>query len=160
MNITTKKAQFDFTRKSIYWMIAGFIITLVILAYVFVLAGYNAKLTYVDPKLRAEFLSLRFVNNPDCFSYQDKETKITSSSIIDLTKFTQQQLYDCYHTQQDEGYNDFNFKLVLETQQKEVFTNNYFNKNDFTLYQEILVRNQDGVIKKDRLIIYVQASIR
>ncbi len=158
--MTNTKAQFDFTRKSIYWMIAGFILTIVVVAYVFVLAGYNSKLTYVDPKLRAEFLSLRFVNNPDCFTYQDKETKITSTSIIDLTKFTQQQLYNCYHTQQEQGFNDFNFKLVLEKQKKEVTTNNYFNKNDFALYKEVLVRNQTGAIAKDRLIIYVQANIR
>jgi len=156
----TKKAQFDFTRKSIYWMIAGFILTIVVVAYVFVLAGYNSKLTYVDPKLRAEFLTLRFVNNPDCFSYQDQETKITTSSIIDSTKFTEQQLYNCYHTEQGEGYNDFNFQLVLENEKKEILTNNYFNKNDFTLYKEVLVRNQKGAIQKDRLIIYVQTGIR
>lgn len=155
-----KKAQFDFTRKSIYWMIAGFILTIVVIAYVFVLAGYNSKLTYVDPKLRAEFLSLRFINNPDCFAYQDKETKITSSGIIDITKFTEQQLYNCYHTEKEQGYNDFNFKLVLENQQQEVITNNYFNKNDFTLYKEVVVRGKNTVLTKDRMIIYVQVNLR
>lgn len=157
--MTNKKAQFDFTRKSIYWMIAGFILTLVVVAYVFVLAGYNAKLTYVDPKLRAEFLTLRFVNNPDCFAYQDKETKITSNGIIDLTKFNEKQLYNCYHTEQNEGFRDFNFKLVLENQKTEIITNNYFNKKDFTLYKEVLIRNKESKVTKDRLIIYIQEKI-
>jgi len=155
----SKKAQFDFTRKTIYLMIAGFIITVVVIAYVFVIAGYNAKLTYVDPKLRAEILTLRFANNPECFAYQHPDTKITTPGTIDLVKFTPPQLYNCYHTEKTEGFRDFNFKLVLEHQQTEIMTNNYFNKNDFTLYKEVLVRTTDGKIIKDRLIIYVQEKI-
>jgi hypothetical protein len=153
-----KQGQFDVARKTIYWMIAGIIITVVIMAFAFTLAGYRGKLTYVPAELRAEFIALRFVQNPDCFAWRD-EFGVAHSGIIDMNKFTPERMNQCYLTESEKGYTEFNFRLVLEGSNKEIMSNNYSHKDDFTLYKEVLVRLGDGKITKDRMLIYVEEKI-
>lgn len=154
-----KKGQFDVARKTIYWMIIGVVITIIVLAFAIILGGYRGKLTNVPGEIRAEYISLRFMNNADCFMWQD-ESGIVHTGVIDVKKFTDEQMNSrCYLTESEKGYEDFNFGLILENSNKTVRTNNYFHKDDFTLFKEVLVRDENGVVKKDRLIIYVQEKI-
>ncbi len=153
-----KRAQFDVARKTIYWMIAGIVITLVVIAFAFTLGSYRNKLTQVAPELRAELLSLRIVHNPYCFVWIDK-FGVVHEGIIDLTKFTSAQMDLCYAPEKERGFQDFNFRLRLEQRGVEVMSNNYFHKDDFTLFKEVLVRDSQGVVIKDRLIIYVEEKI-
>jgi hypothetical protein len=152
------KGQFDVARKTIFWMIAGFLIAIIILAFTFTIADYRSKLTYVLPQMKAEFITLRFANIPQCFAYKDDLTGRVYSSTIDLEKFTKERLFSCYHTEPKEGYQDFNFRLVLKNANKEIFTNNYFNKDDFTQFKRVLVKDGDS-FKEDTLIVYVQQYI-
>ena len=161
--IFTKKAQFDFSRKTLFWMIAIFVFLGVIIAYLYFLGSYENQLTYVPARLRAELISERFVNIPECFAYQDLETGRVYSGVLDVSKFTKEQLYSCYHTEKEKGYNDFNFRLKLASQEKDIFTNNYFHKDDFTLLKKVIVKTEDsingGSFKEDLLFIYVQVKI-
>ncbi|MBI4983558.1 hypothetical protein HZC32_02840 [Candidatus Woesearchaeota archaeon] len=149
---------FDPARKTIYWMIAGVMIVLVVLAFSGTLVGYKNKLTYYPPKLKAELISSRFANIPECFAYQDKISGRVYPGVIDLNKFTNATLYDCYHTGQEKGYEDYNFRLKLYNKSTEVLTNNYFNKDDFTLFRKVLVNNK-GKSSEDMLYIFVQVNI-
>ncbi len=153
-----RKAQFDVARKTIFWMIAGFLIAIIILAFTFTIADYRSKLTYVPPQMKAEFITLRFANIPQCFAYRDEVTGRVYSSTIDLAKFTRERLFSCYHTDPKEGYQDYNFRLVLKKTNKEIFTNNYFNKDDFTQFKQVLVKDGD-TFTEDTLYIYVQEYI-
>jgi len=152
------KAQFDFTRKTIYWMFAGVIITGVMLTFAFTLATYKEKLLAVPPELKAELVGLRFMYNSDCFAYQHKETKVTHPGVIDLKKFTSAQMNNCYPILKEKGTKTFNFRLKLEQEGSEIKSNSYYNKDDFAIFKEVLVKKGDE-ITKDRLIIYVQEKI-
>jgi len=110
-----KKAQFDVARKSIYWMLAGVVITMAVFAFAIILSSYQQKVTQVPPQLRAEVISLRFVNTPECFTYQDPVTGRIFPGVIDVTKFTQARMDQCYRTQNEQGFKEFNFGLALRT---------------------------------------------
>ena len=153
-----RKAQSEVARKSVYWMLAGVVITIVVFAFAFVLASYKGKLTQVSPNLKAELLALRFSNSAECFAYQDFNTGRVQSGIIDINKFNEQQLFDCYHTGEHKGIKTFNFRLKLETSGEEITTDKYFNLDKFTIFKEVLVKKNHGLYK-DRLVIYVQEKV-
>ncbi|MFH1682953.1 MAG: hypothetical protein ABIA37_04100 [Candidatus Woesearchaeota archaeon] len=149
------RAQFDVARKTIYWMMAGVVITIVVIAFAFVMANYKNKITTIPAEVRAELLVLRFVNNGDCFAYENGRT---FPGVIDLTRFTNETLYHCYHTEQEEGYKDYNFGLTLVNENITLRTNNYFNKVDFVITKPVLVRKGTD-LTNDVLRIYVQVKI-
>ncbi len=157
---------FDLTRKQMYWGIAAFMVVVATLILTFVLLPqYQRSLVEVPLELRAELISLRFVNTPECFTYQDQVTGRIFAGVIDLQKFTQAQLDKCYRTEPEKGFKDFNFALELEGftptvggEKKFLVTNNFFNKVDFTLYKQVLVRNGDR-LEPTRLVIQVQTRI-
>ena len=157
---------FDLTRKQLYWGIAAFMVVVATLILVFVLLPqYQNSLVKVPDQLRAELISLRFVNTPECFTYQDETTGRIFAGVIDLQKFTQQQMNKCYRTEPDKGFKDYNFALELEGytptldgKKKLLTSNNFFNKVDFTLYKQVLVRNGER-FEPTRLVIHVQTRI-
>ena len=153
-----KKAQFDTARKSIYWTLSGVVITMVILGFLFIISNHRNQLSQIPPELRAELISLRFANIPECFAYQDENTNRVYPGVIDLEKFNRERLNNCYFTAEEEGIHDYNFRLNLEEQGSEIITNNYFNDVDFTLYKTIVVKNGNHWLR-DRLVIYVQVKI-
>jgi hypothetical protein len=157
---------FDLTRKQMYWGIAAFMVVIAALILVFaILPRYQQSLVEVPQELRAELISLRFVNTPECFTYQDQVTGRIFAGVIDLQKFTQERMDQCYRTEPEKGFKDFNFALELEGytptldgKKKLLMSNNFFNKVDFTLYKQVLVRNGQ-VLEPARMIIHVQARI-
>ena len=134
-------------------MIAGVVITMVVLAFAYTIADYRNALTRVPPQLRAEMISLRFTDS--CFAWVD-EQNIIHPGILDANKFTEENLNKCYRTEQEKGFKAFNFRLNVAG--KELVTNNYFHQDDFTLHKEVLIKTQTG-ITKDVMVIYVQEKI-
>lgn len=155
------KAQFDLARKTIYWMIAGVIITAVVFSFAVVIAQYKNNLTKIPPELDAELIALRFTNLPECFAYLDSETNSLHPGVIDLAKFTNEQMLKCYRTDAQTGIKTLNFRMRLKGLNQEVATNNYFNQDDFTLFKEVLVKSssESSDLVPDLLIIYVQEKI-
>lgn len=149
---------FHVARKTIYWMIAGVVIAAVVLAFLFMISGYRNKLTQVPPELRAELIALRFTNIPECFAVIDENTGVVMTDSIDLSKFIRETMNQCYKTEQEKGIKTFNFRLLLKKEGKEVITNNYFHKDDFTITKEVLVK-KEGRLVPDQLVIYVQVKI-
>ncbi len=150
---------FDLASKSIYWMIVAFIVTMLILVFTFLLSGYKERLVGVPGELEADFVSLRFFNNPDCFAYQDPATGKNYLGSIDLSKFTQERLDACYVTPEQSGHQQLNFRLKLaNTVATGLETNNYYNVDHFTLRKDVLVWNGE-TFTKDELLIYVQEAL-
>ncbi len=158
LNFIGRKAQFNFARKTIYWTIAGVIITMVVFAYVLILSSYAGRLTFVPNQLRGELISLRFTNTAECFAYQDTVTGRVYPGTIDLAKFSEERLNNCYFTDPQKGYEDYNFELVLQNLDQKLATNKYYHKVSFTIFKEILVKKEDG-FENEHLIIYVQEEI-
>ncbi|HLD79703.1 MAG TPA: hypothetical protein VJA18_04025 [Candidatus Nanoarchaeia archaeon] len=161
----TEDSVFELARKQIYWMIAGVLITITVIALVFLFSGYQRQLVEVPEELRAELISLRFVNTPECFTYQDPITGRAFPGVIDVNKFTQERLDRCYRTENERGFKDYNFALELEGyapivdgEKQLLRTNNFFNKVDFTLFKEVYVRTGDS-LEPTRMVIYVQTRI-
>jgi hypothetical protein len=163
---TNKKGQFDVVRKSIFWLIIGVAVTMAIFAFAMILASYSNRITTIPPEFEAEVISLRFTNIPECFTYQDSITKRVYPGIIDLEKFTQERLNDCYRTEVHKGFKTLNFGIKIQGynpindygEEVLLMTNNYFNKNDFTIFKEILVLS-DGKLSNGRMVIFVQNTI-
>jgi len=150
-----KKGIFGVARKMVYWMIAAVIITFVVFAFAVVVANYKSALGRVPIEMSAEFISLRFVNNPECFAFYDTEAERVFPGIIDIDKFTQEQLTKCYHSQKRQGVDTFSFYLKLETLGNELRTSNYIHQYKDAIYKEVLVKKGTELIR-DQLIILVQ----
>ncbi|HLC97678.1 MAG TPA: hypothetical protein VJC21_02765 [Candidatus Nanoarchaeia archaeon] len=149
------ESAFDVARKSIYWMIAGVVITMIALAVGGIMAGYLNSLTSVPPKLQAEALAYRFLHSADCLAYQDAETGRVYSNVIDANKFTGEQFSSCYTT---ESRKEINFGLTLKNAAKTIVTNNYFKTDRFNVTRTVLV--WDGTqFTKDTLEMGVQEKI-
>lgn len=161
----SEDSVFELARKQIYWMIAGVLITVTIIAFALIMSGYQRKLVEVPEELRAELISLRFVNTPECFTYQDPVTGRIFPGVIEVNKFTQERLDKCYRTEKEKGFKYYNFALELEGytpvvdgEKKLLLTNNFFSKVDFTLYKNVYVRVGNSV-EPTRLVIQVQTRI-
>lgn len=118
---------FEVGRKSIYWMIAGFVIAMLMIAFVIIIVGYQERLTAVPAEMKAQFITLRFVTNPDCFAYQDAVTGRVFPYTIDLSKFTQERMEECYRPDIENGFNTLNFKVTIDDGGKSLRTNNYYH---------------------------------
>ena len=157
-----KKGQgFDVARKTIYWILASILISVVVLAFAFGIAGYREKITRTPPELPAALIALRFTNIEECFAVIDSNTKAVITGTVDLQKFNEDTLLKCYATEQEQGFRTFNFRLKLVNSDKEIITNNYFNRDNpkLTLMKEVLVKKDQGWLK-DQLIVYVQENTR
>lgn len=149
------ESAFDVARKSIYWMIAGVVITMIALAVGGIMAGYLNSLTSVPPKLQAEALAYRFLHSADCLAYQDAETGRVYSNVIDVNKFTDEQLASCYTTA---SRKEMNFGITVERAAKTIITNNYFKTDHFNVTRLVLV--WDGMqFTKDTLEMGIQEKI-
>lgn len=151
-----KKGQFDVARKTMYWMIAGFMITIIILTFAIIMSGYRAKITTVSPELKSEIISSRFIRTPECFAYVDDDGFI-HEGVIDLRKFTNEQMMKCYYTNQETGFKDYNFALRISD--LEVRTNNFYTNIDHTIKKPILVYDGEN-IKPEIIAIAVQVNVR
>jgi len=157
-NHWNKKGQFNATIKSMFWPLMMFIIVMFAMAFIIFLSAYRGQLSHTPEELHAELIMQRFINLPECFAYQDASSGRVLLGVIDINKFTKEQLDQCYLTPEKEGIKNYNFKFALEGEKKEVLTNNFFNDVDFTVFKEVAVKKGD-VVTKDKLIIYVQVQI-
>ena len=151
-------AEPDLAGSTIYWMIVVFIISGIIISFIGMMASYSVKLRHVPEGLEAEMISLRFLNNPDCFTYRNEENGRVYPSVIDFNKFTQERMSRCYKTEEDaqRGFKQINFGLELEG--KEVVSNNFGGREDFTIKKIVYVK-KENLLKKAILIIKVQEEI-
>tara|TARA_Y100000310_G_C20307701_1_gene634734 strand:+ start:91 stop:639 length:549 start_codon:yes stop_codon:yes gene_type:complete len=163
--IFNKKAQFEVAEKSIFWLLAGVLVTIMLLVFTMLVANYRSQITRLPAQLEAESIALRFVNTPECFTYQDSVTGRVYPGTIDVSKYLQSRLDSCYRTEPEKGFKDYNFGIVLEGfnidengTEELLRTNNFFNKVDFTLYKNVLVKSGNSNTPT-RMIIYVQRKI-
>ena len=158
MQKMNKRAEQEIGEKSLFLPLIIFVIVIVIIAFFWMLANYAGNLAEVPPELKAELISLRFTNTPECFAYENVKVGRVYPGIIDLDKFNKAQLDRCYLTEDKTGYQTYNFRLLLKDQDLNLLTNNFFNKVSFTIYRDVIVRQGDHLFK-DQLIIYVQEKI-
>ncbi|MBU0457714.1 MAG: hypothetical protein ABH824_03910 [Nanoarchaeota archaeon] len=151
-----KKAQFEAARKTIYWMIAGVVITIVVIAFAIIIASYRGKLTVVPLELRSELTFSRFVNSPECFAYQDPETGRVYPGVIDLQKYSSDRLNSCYPIG---TYKDLNFGVNLtNTNNGFLRTSDYYYVNDLEFSKSVIVKDGNH-FRNDILIVKLQEKV-
>ena len=158
MMIFSKKAQFSPARKQMYFMIIGFVMTVILFGAFFMMNKYKNDLTKYPDELESSLIYSMFVNNPHCFAYQDSTTNRTYPYSVDLSKFNEQRIHDCYPLNREKGFERYNFKVIIEGRDIELKTNNFFNRVFFTKYYDVLIYD-NGEKTKDRLILLVQKEI-
>lgn len=84
------------TSKVVAYMIFGFIFTGFCLLLLFIMSMEIINISYIPEGLEEYIFTQRFMNNPECFTYQDKDTLRIYPGIIDLEKFKQENLDNCY----------------------------------------------------------------
>ena len=99
-------------KKPMYFIILLICLTISLILFNFALMKEISSTTVIPDNLEMTILINRFLNSPDCFTYQDKETGRTYSGVIDLEKFTDKTLEKCYSTKDS---NLKAFKLTLES---------------------------------------------
>lgn len=151
---------FDVARKTIYWTLIIFVITMVILAFWFTVGNFRSKATYLPLITKAELLSQRFINSPDCFAYVDIKTGQVLGSTIDIIKFTEERINACY---QEDVFKGMNFQLTLETaggQKTIVKTGDWYTKPDLTLPPKaVRIITGPSAEMKGKLTITIQEKI-
>ncbi len=151
-----RKAQiFETARKSVYWLIISVVLTAVMMSFAYIVADYKNQLTQIPPEIQAELSVLRFINNPDCFALQNSLSLRVNPGIIDLEKFNDQRFLTCYPLPLQTGHQLQNFRLHLLEADIQIKTKDYANRDQFSIDKEVLT-SQDGNLRKDHLIIYVQ----
>jgi hypothetical protein len=151
----SKKAQFDVTRKTIFFIIAGAIFSILVLFVWYTIVIFGGSLVEVSPDTIEAMYVYRFLNTPECLAYQDELTGRIDSGLIDLTKFTDGQLYSCYYTNSSE---DYNFMLKLKNKNMSIKTPEWWNVIQNTIIKQVRVLD-NNTISEDQLFIYVQRKI-
>ena len=150
--VFNKKGQYDVTRFTFYWIIAGILLTMAIFASAIVISSYQSKVLEIPGELEAQLITLRLVNNADCFAFEDLAGHVVQSS-IDMDKFTQERLDDCYFPGGKQGFRDITFGLELE--EESLRTENYFEVISFTLREEVLIY-EGGEVRAGTLLAQIQ----
>ena len=150
-----KKAQFNLARKTVYWSIAGTLIVLVIFGYGFMLSGYVGNLTEIPPEVKSNWLAERFVNNPDCFAYYDEDLGKTISNSIDLDKFDNGVMEECYRS----GSRDnLNFKVELVSREKMVWSDEWHEVDHLEWEEWVRVEENGRLGSLEKVKVYVQVD--
>ncbi|MAG73568.1 hypothetical protein CL620_04580, partial [archaeon] len=132
-------------------------LSIVIFAFAFIISSYKAKLVNVPGEVKADLLSLRFTNSPDCLAYTNPSTGRVHIGTIDLAKWTSDHLATCYYTEPEFGYRGINFLLSIPGYE-DIQTNNWRNFKHYTLRRNVLV--WDGsTLDATNLTIFVQEHV-
>ena len=122
MNISNKKADMS-GRKIIFYIIFSFVGAITFMLIVYLSSSQESKIAEIPYGLEENMLFHRFLNSPSCFAMYDENIQRAYPQIIDLSKFTKEQIDKCY----DPADNLMAFKLTLEYdgKQKQVETRNW-----------------------------------
>ncbi len=90
-----KKSQIA-SRKIVFYIIAAIIISIAFLLLVYVIPSRKSEIALIPLTLENYLLTQRFFNSPSCFAFQDEKTSRAYPWIIDLEKFSQDNLNKCY----------------------------------------------------------------
>jgi hypothetical protein len=104
--IHSKKSQLHHAFSAGYFVMAGFILVVMAFVLILTIGSYLSSFTVTDKDLPTHIYAYRAINT--CLAYQDQVTKRFYPGIIDMNKYTQQNLEACYS---DTSVKSFNVQL-------------------------------------------------
>jgi hypothetical protein len=148
-----KKAQYEVGHKTPYFIIAMLIVGVMFILLILMFSKYISAPVLTHEQVYITIYKQRFLSSPDCFAYENKETGNIYQGMIDVSKFTEERLNNCYKENKD---SKFEFLLVLQEKEKQlsIQTKNYIQLTK-KLPMSVLVYDQ-GNITKGILTIGIQ----
>ncbi len=160
MKMSNKKAQsaFEIARKQIFWIFMGLVVVVAVLSFTYIIQNYISHLADTPPELELQFITLRFLENPDCFAYQDSFNGKVLVNTLDINKLNEERMDLCYFTGESKGYNYPNFELYFPEINLSFNTNEYYGMVDHTYFKQINIKNGTEIYSTN-LIIYIQENM-
>ena len=84
-----KKAQFDLSRKAVYYIIVLFILAFIVISMNNVIKSGNLKDVSLIGKSYGNLLVAEVLTSPNCFSYRDEDIGRNYPGIIDVKRFNE-----------------------------------------------------------------------
>jgi len=154
-----KKAQVEIAAKTIYLGISAILLSILVLGLVLLLWNYRGELTKTPPLLESMISSARFTDSPKCLAYQDPATERAYPKLIDLARFKNEIIAECYSS---DTTKDYQFQLKLKNLDKNteytIQTAEWYNVPAFTTIEPVLIKQEDGIYN-GQLLIIVQKPI-
>jgi len=150
--LSQKRGEGDISaRKIIFYIIFGFFLTLTILTIVFIVPKKNAEIAQIPIGLENYLLTQRFLNSPICFAYQDEVTGHIKQKVIDIKKFTQDNLRNCYDARNDD-IRAYRFVLEYKNKNIELRTDNFRGYPGEYTTETVFVIDSNNLIQSKLLI--------
>lgn len=139
-----KKSEVS-ARKIIFYGVACFVIVAAFFLIVWISYSGKSKINEIPSGLENYILAQRFLRSPVCFTLKDKDTNRAYPMAIDLEKFNQANLDNCYNA---EGTQVKAYRLTLD------YSGTKININ---------TRNWEGFLKKaetKKILLYDHGKIQ
>jgi len=144
-------------KKPTYFIVALFFLTIVFLVFGFTIQGMASSFAQHSDETETSVLLSRFLNSPECFAYFDEETGRAYMGVIDLNKFNEENLMNCYPID-DYDFRSFKFSLEsddLNLKIKPIETKNFGSKRTTTISWPIVIYKK-GKFYRGKLLIATQ----
>lgn len=149
-----KGSGFLLGKKPIYFIIVAFFLFIVFILFSYLILSNISSTTTFPENVETTVFINRFLNSPECFAYQDEETGRTYTSIIDLDKFNNEHLNECYSADEDSPI-AFMLDLKGSDSQEGVLTSNWRAKKINRMSQYVIIYDK-GNFYSETLLIAVQ----
>lgn len=127
--------------KLIFYILFGFVFIGFCFVLLYIIIEENSEKIQIPEGLESFIFIQRFLNNPECFAYQDLDTLRIYPGIIDLGKFTQERFDSCY-----KGKIQFRLKIKDKT----IETSDFKSKKG---YEKPILIFKDNKFENEKLYI-------
>jgi len=139
-------------QKTLFFIIAILVITGVIFFFFVSIFDYEEQIVHIPDEVIADIVSLRFTNIEECLAYQDPVTLRVYPGVIDLARFNDNTMLECYPPI---GQKTMNFGLKLKGSGLQINTANYRQGPSFTIFRRVLIK-EENKFTEDTLSIFVE----
>lgn len=111
-----KKAQFDLSRKAVYYLIVLFVLAFIVISMNNVIKSGNLKDISLLGKSAGNLLVAELITSPNCFTDYDEDIGRAYPGIIDDGKFNEDALSSCGKYFQDKFYLSLDNEKIGDTE--------------------------------------------
>ncbi len=107
-----------------FYAIFAIVVTVLFMIFVLLVNHYSADNVEIPKNIEAYLLYQRFLRSPDCFTYEDISGR-AYPLILDWSKFTEENLKNCYVSYQNKNIPAFRLKLTFPEKESTIQTENW-----------------------------------
>ena len=120
----TELEGYEIGKKMLFYVCMVIVILIIFVGMIYTFRKYVQSPLETDPRIYVDTYLDRFLSSPDCFAYQDSETDITYTGMIDKSKFSAERLNRCF-VKNDESLIEFSFNLIDQGKDTYIETENF-----------------------------------